>query len=436
MKAKKNSKKGGRGKNFSQKVSPPESFLGHLRSLALWATRVHPLLLALGYVAVYVLLELLVQNPIRLYIYNVLLAMSGIYFAWFLGGKRAMGYVAFFNIFIVFIFSKMLWSHGVVVSWRVFFARTFLVMYVVAAVLLFMMLRRQSPADKHQQAQKDAVELERSRRQNLEFMVASRKLKHDLLAQANLVKDELQLLEGAWRSNIHDIINDLPTVKERELHQQIILPFQNNIIGHLRELEHKLTFDVQPLVLSELLDFVREKLRESGERGGLARLARLADQGWEGSKGVVLVDKNKVWDILLNVLRNSQAALDLRRLGLLREGRAREFAAQIEMRFELEEHAACVRIADNAGGVDRETERKLYREPVLSTKRRGKSAGQGSLFVKFFADRMGMAVSAANVERFEAPGLEVLLSIPLLDPAEVSTAGSLRLKEGSPPHED
>ena len=396
---------------MAQGAQPPR-FL-RLKILIHKISQIHPLVLGMCYVAVYLAMELLVHNPIRFYIYNVILAMSGVYFAWFLGGKKAMGYVAFFNIFIVFIFSKMLWSHGVVVSWRVFFARTFLVMYVVAAVLLYMMLRRKSPADKRQEAQEQAVSVERSRRQNLEFMVASRKLKHDLLAQANLVKDELQLLEGAWRSNIHDIINDLPTVKEREIYQQIIIPFQNNIIQHLRALEHKLTFDVQYVRLDELYPFLESKMAEGNKRGALKKLVSMEDAGWGASAAAVLVDKNKVWDIFLNVLRNSQTALDMRRLEYLRKGALHAFTPRIRAWFGVSGSFAVLRIVDNGGGVDEEVERKLYREPVRSIKRQGQDAGQGTLFVKFFADRMDMHIQVRNDQLDGEPGLAVELRMRL-----------------------
>ena len=188
--------------------------------------------LALLYIVAYAAIESLVQNYFQLYIFTVLLALSGVYFSWFRGGKWTMAYVAFFNLFIVFVFSKLLWTQKIIVTSGVFKSKSFIIMYFLTIVFIIIVACRKSPADAKQEQQKAMIEEEKQHRQNLEFMVASRKLKYDLLAQANLVKDELQLLEGAWRSNIHDIKNDLPAIEERKLYEQILLPFQNNIIKH------------------------------------------------------------------------------------------------------------------------------------------------------------------------------------------------------------
>jgi signal transduction histidine kinase len=376
-------------------------------------SRINPLALALLYMLAYALLELLVQNPIRLYIYNVFLALSGVYFAWFMGGRLAMFYVAFFNLFIVFVFSKMMWTHNVVVTPQVFLSRSFLAMYLLAGLVVTLMLRRQSPADKRAAEQQLAIEEEKRQRENLEYMVASRKLKQDLLAQANLVKDELQLMESAWRSNIHDIINDLSPSRERALYQQIILPFQSNIITHLRDLEMRLTFDVQPVRLGDLSEFLRKRL--AGFKKGEVIELSFDDAAWAGAPERVLIDKNKVWDMLQNVLRNSQTALDLQRVERLRRRAPSSSNPFIRISLTREEGAAILRVRDNGGGAPPEIARLLYVEPAPSRKRGGVSQGQGTLFVKFFADRMGVDLSARNVGGVEGDkeiGLEVCLRFP------------------------
>lgn len=382
------------------------------------ASRIHPLALATLYIVAYALLELFIQDQIRLYIYNVFLALSGVYFAWFMGGRLTMFYVAFFNLFIVFIFSKMMWSHNVVVSSQVFLSRSFLVMYLLSGWVVTLMLRRKSPADKRASEQQAILEQEKRQRQNLEFMVASRKLKQDLLAQANLVKDELQLMEGAWRSNIHDIINDLSPSRERALYQQIILPFQNNIISHLRDLEMRLTFDMQSARLDELSEFLGKRL--AGLNMSAAIQLEYEDSGWAGASERVLIDKNKVWDMLLNVLRNSQTALELQRVERLRRREPLPERPFVRVVLTREQDAAVLRVRDNGGGAPPEIERLLYVEPAPSRKRGGASQGQGTLFVKFFADRMGVDVSAANAlgpQGQEVEGLEVSFRFPYETPS-------------------
>jgi len=56
---------------------------------------------------------------------------------------------------------------------------------------------------------------------------------------------------------------------------------------------------------------------------------------------------------------------------------------------------------------------RIYKEPLPSRKRRGKQLGQGTLFVKFFAERMGMTVRAENTLELGDTGLSVALNIPL-----------------------
>ncbi len=162
------------------------------QNITLKISNIHLGLLALFYIFAYVVIESLVQNYIQLYIFTVFLALSGIYFSWFRGGKWTMAYVAFFNLFIVFVFSKLLWSQKIIVTPTVFKSKSFIIMYFLTLLFILIVALRKSPADTKLQEQNTLIEREKQRRQNLEFMIASRKLKYDLLAQANLVKDELQ----------------------------------------------------------------------------------------------------------------------------------------------------------------------------------------------------------------------------------------------------
>ncbi len=369
--------------------------------------------LAVMYVTAYLAVELLIKDPIRHYNFCVFLSLSGIFFSWLIGGRRTMFYVAFFNMFFVFIFSKLLWDQGIIIYKGLFVAKSFLTMYVLALVLLVLMLLRKSPADRRMQKQKKAIERARQHRQNLELMVASRKLKQDLIAQANMVKDELQLLEGAWQSKIHDIINDLPSVKERELYRQILLPFQENIIKHLRDLELSLTFDLEEISLAELGAFLIPKIKSTMQIGAYKDSIEIQDAEWHDNSNLVLVDKNKVWDMVLNVLRNSQAALDLKRIALLSAGATNNFQPRMYVALCVDGLKALIKVFDNGGGVSPEQADRLYREPVPSRKRGGKSQGQGTLFVKFFAERMGIRVGAHNTDELDDSGLAVVMRMPL-----------------------
>lgn len=396
----------------SKKNSKIFAFNDGLNLLINKVSNIHLGILALLYVLAYLGIESLLQNSVQLYIFTVFLALSGIYFSWFMGGKWTMLYVAFFNIFNVFLFSKLLWSQQVIVSPVVFKAKSFFFMYSISVVFIIMVILWKSPADAKAERQNELIEKERLIRQNFEFIVASRKLKQDLLAQANMVKDELQLIEGAWRSNIHDIINDLPAVKEQELYRQIILPFQDNIINHLRELERKLTFDVADTKLSNLFDYLKDKI-ENKKKFTSSSPIEIKESGWKDNSFLVNVDANKVWDMLQNIIRNSQAALDLKRIALLTSGNSSQFQPGIFAEFKCEKKEATITIIDNGDGVTEDDVNSLFKDPVLSRKRRNKKPGQGTLFVKFFADRMDIKISVANITRFGEKGLSVKLHLPL-----------------------
>jgi len=371
-------------------------------------------LLVIAYVLVYYSgIEIFIHTPLGYYIFTVFLCLAGIYFAWLIGGRQTMFFVAFFNIFFVFVFSKLLLDLGVISSVKLFLTPSFLGIYALSLVFLLLILIKKSPADQHREKQLQAMEVEKQNRQNLEFMIASNKLKHELVTQANLVKDELQLLEGTWRSNIHDIFNDLQPAKEREIYNQIILPFQQNIIEHLRRLEDQLTFDLQRTTLAMLAEEISDRIAKHNSKETFGLQIELLDHGWNQSSQKVFLDSNKLWDMLRNVLRNSQAALDFRWLQSLRDKQPNAFAPRIVISMGIEQGLALLTVTDNGGGVSEETADRMFQKPVLSRKRKGKTHGQGTLFVKFFADRMNIRARARNTHELGSPGLQVSFGLPL-----------------------
>ncbi len=376
-------------------------------------------LLVLCYIIVYVGIDLFVENIIRHYIYSIVLVVSSIWFAWYTGGKETMLYVTFFNIFFAIIFSRLLYlSGGDFVAGHLFLGKSFLILYIACLLFMAIMIKMKSPADKEKESKEKYILESQKKRRQLEFAVATQKLTNDLITQANLVKDELQLLNGAWKSEIHSIINDLPKVKEQELYNQIVMPFQESIITHLRDLETRLSFSPEPMSLAVLHDFLTGALAQDTfsmeKRGCLVA----KDNGWrEATNLEVILDKHKVWEILLNLLRNSKTALELKQIRLLKEDRSAfsRFEPRIALRFDLTADHAYIHVEDNGGGVKQGDEERLFKEPVPSVKRGGKALGQGSIFVKFFGENMGMEIKAANTDALGEKGLCVTLSIPLTE---------------------
>ena len=202
-----------------------------------------------------------------------------------------------------------------------------------------------------------------------------------------------------------------------------MLPFQENIIRHLRDLALSLTFDLEPISLPQLFILLKDKINAAFKAGSAGGSIKIHDHGWRRqSAGQVTVDKNKIWDMLSNILRNSQAALDLKRIEMLRSGQPVNFKPGIRVAFGILNSRAEIHIADNAGGVPSDLVPALYNEPVASSKRGGSAPGQGTLFVKFFAERMGLSVRAENISGPEEKGLSVYISLPIeASPAQRDT---------------
>lgn len=371
--------------------------------------------LAVCYIAAYILFDLTSDSLVRHYIFCIVLVVSSLYFSWRVGGRETMSYVAFFNIFFAFIFSRLLYMTGDFSSYKLFLGRSFMTLYVLTLVFMFLMTRKDSPADREKTNREKSIRDERQRRRQLEIMVATEKLTDDMIVQANMVKDELMVLQNSWRSQIHTIINDLPKVKERELYDQLVKPFEENIIEHLRDLEKRLSFKPQLIELDEMVSFLEERL-DKDSRHFQQRLQTVFNfDKWRGRKEEILIDRFKTWEILLNLMRNSQTAMELRQISMLKEGPEafRNYKPRLNVTLDLYDMYARIRVADTGGGVDEAYIDRLFKRPIPSAKRKGKELGQGSVFVKFFGDNMSFDISAVNTHKLGTKGLEVTILIPL-----------------------
>lgn len=377
-------------------------------------------LLAVVYVAGFIVFDRMVDNINRYFIFCNLLIVSSLYFSWSLGGRETMLYVAFFNLFFAFVFAR-LFAVANLISAQLFTGKSFIVLYLVILVFMVVMLTKESPADIRRRKRDEGIQAERRMRHQLELMVATQKLTDDVIRQANRVKDELLLLQSSWKSQIHSIVNDLSPVKERELYEAVVRPFQDDILRHLRGLEDRLSFNPQPVTLDGLLAVLTGQMEN--DRAFHASKARitLEDEGWRGCGQKVLADTGKTWEIVLNLIRNSQTAIELHQIDLIRQDPARfkAFQAAIEIRTRVEADQALILVRDTGGGVAPEQLATLFKKPMPSRKRGGKAFGQGTIFVKFFGESMGFRFAASNGEALGFPGLEVAVIIPLLTESQM-----------------
>lgn len=365
------------------------------------------------YVAGFVVFDYLQVNEQRYVLFAFGLVVSSLFFSWLLGGKAAFTYVTFFNLFFTFIYSKPLFEKGTLYT-SLFLSRSFIIISLSFIVLMLLMIFQKSPADMARERLALETKEEKEKARLLEFLVTERKITQDVVAQSNFAKDELLILQGAWRSQIHNIVNDLPPSKENDIYKQIIAPFQEAILTHLKGLERKLTFDPAPMEPGELRGILEQEM--SGDFEALRERYNL-DVNLAGINGLgparIRCDAYKVVEILRNLVKNAQKAIELRQISLMKEDfeAYRSFRPYLSMVFKANGRKLILEVTDNGGGVPEDHVSRIFKEPIPSSKKEG--FGLGTTFVKFFSERMGFAVRGANVETDHGKGFKVTLEMPL-----------------------
>ena len=140
-------------------------------------------ILAFFYVGIFVFIDQYVDNINRYFIFCNLLVVSSLYFSWYLGGRETMLYVAFFNLFFAFIFSRLMYVSKVI-SAPLFLGKSFLLLYVITLVFMTFMIKKESPADRKRRRRKQVIKEEFQRNRQLELMVATQKVSQDVVRQA------------------------------------------------------------------------------------------------------------------------------------------------------------------------------------------------------------------------------------------------------------
>jgi hypothetical protein len=384
------------------------------------------IVLFLLYAICFMVFNLIETNEQRYFLFAFGLVVSSLFFSWLLGGKATFLYVTFFSLFFTFIYSKPLFPQGTLYP-SLFLGRSFLIISVTFLLLMVFMILKKSPADEVKERMALEAKEEREKAKLLEFLVTEKKITEDVVAQSNFAKDELLFLQGTWRSQIHNIVNDLPEDRENEIYRNIIEPFQEAILRHLKGLEKKLMFDPLTLEVKKLGEVIERELavdlKPLGKRYRIDFQVATAD-GFMGRS--VQCDPYKVVEIIRNLVKNSQKAIELLQVGLMKEDfpAYKQFKPYLSIVLAGRDDHLRLEVTDNGGGLPEEFLKRVFREPIPSAKKR--SYGLGTTFVKFFSDRMGFRVAGDNVTTPYGRGFRVRVEIPLLGNRQgaLSTSGS------------
>jgi signal transduction histidine kinase len=371
------------------------------------------LALFLVYVLAFVVFDQVEENEQRYFLFAFGLVVSSLFFSWLLGGKATFVYVTFFSLFFTFIYSKPLFSQGTLYP-RLFLSRSFLFIFITFTLLMIFMIFKKSPADQAREKMALEAKEEREKARLLEFLVTEKKITEDIVAQSNYAKDELLFLQGTWRSQIHNIINDLPADRENDIYKQIIEPFQEAILRHLKGLEKKLIFDPVVMEVGTLAATIERELeRDLKPLSGRYEIEFQVDPVRIPMSRKVHCDSFKVIEIIRNLMKNSQKAIELRQIDLMKKDLQgyRSFRPYLSVQLTCENSHLLIQVTDNGGGLREEYLGKVFREPIPSSKQ-GRF-GLGTTFVKFFSDRMGFGVSGENVTTDYGRGFRVRLEMPM-----------------------
>ena len=327
------------------------------------------LILIVSYLIIIIGTGIISESEIHSYIFSILVVIMGTFISWYLGGIKAAQYTSIFGLVAVALFTRQLWLVGVITSPQLFIAKSFILIYLMIFTMVYFFYKIQSPADAKATQDHEQLIEEKKHIANLEYMVANKKLTNDLLSEANLVKDELHIMEGNWRSALHDIVNDISSIKEREIYEKVIRPYNDNILKHLRELEERLSYEIVNQPLDELYSFIEDKIVNNTKLKNIPTAFAIKAGEWANSKYHVPIDRNKLWDIIRNIINNSMTAIDLKRIARIRGKDKDPFSPAISIHFVFQNSCPVIKIEDNGGGIEKNRLQKLYQVPISSEKR-------------------------------------------------------------------
>ena len=228
--------------------------------------------------------------------------------------------------------------------------------------------------------------------------------------------ENLRSLEELSASIAHEIRNPItaakslvqqlgedPTSTDNVEYAQVALQELDRVersISHLLRYAREEAMDVREIQLGEVLESALDTLRERINGSGVKLVVELDCEGWmEG-------DPEKLRRVLINLVGNALDAFE--------EVGARDPNLEVTLGENLAGTEVWVRIKDNAGGMDADTQKKIFR-PFYTSKSNG--TGLGLAITRKLVD-----AHKGRVELHSTPGMgtEFVLTFPKQAGGEVT----------------
>jgi nitrogen fixation/metabolism regulation signal transduction histidine kinase len=237
----------------------------------------------------------------------------------------------------------------------------------------------------------DMTDLVRAQREAAWGEVA-RRLAHE-------VKNPLTPIQLAAERLRHKYLGSMPE-EDAEVLDRATLTIASQVealktmVNAFSEYARAPTLQLEPSRLSDLVEEVLDLYQHSDARVDI-------NSTWMSDEPRVLADRGRIRQLLHNLIKNAQEALDGEPLSLHLRTESKESAGQIWL---------ALRMRDNGPGLPAEIGNKLF-EPYATTKNRG--TGVGLAIVKKIAEEHGGDIQAHNAEE---GGAVFVLRLPVARP--------------------
>lgn len=305
----------------------------------------------------------------------------------------------------------------------------FWVFYCIALVWQFYRLKDEQnnhrlqiaySAYDHMHDEFDKIALRDTKQELQKIQLSWSEIVDNILADSrHSLKNKLQdqpLLTEEKRKRFNDYEREFLGYIEKRMNEQLSA-FRDTILEHQKELFKTLDYKLKKEQIGTIIEYINGKIPKNYRDKRRSGISFTTADGIDALQKMeqCLVNLNRVFSIVENILKNSSNALANRSID-------DDFEDRITLSYEIEERKCgryfAIRVTDNAGGFQKHILDKIYKEPVESSDRTVPvpRMGKGSQYVKFFSDRMNAQIIVINtINEFGEVGAKVTLLIPIVE---------------------